>query len=207
MKTNIYIDGFNFYYGCIKNTPYKWLDVSVLCKILLPKDTINQIKYFTALVTSRPNDPNQAIRQTTYIRALETIPNLSVIYGQFLSSVVKRRLASPVSGLPSFVDVLKSEEKGSDVNLATHMLIDGFKNDYDLAIVVSNDSDLTLPVRMVRSELGKKVGVINPHKYPSKELQREATFLKSIRKSALKRSQFPTNLSDSNGQFHKPSTW
>jgi hypothetical protein len=58
MKTNIYIDGFNLYYGCIKDTPYHWLNVAEMCSLLLPKDQIQRINYFTALVTARPKDPD-----------------------------------------------------------------------------------------------------------------------------------------------------
>lgn len=57
MKTNVYIDGFNLYYGCLKKTPYRWLNVAELCRLMLPKDTIHRIKYFTARVSARPRDP------------------------------------------------------------------------------------------------------------------------------------------------------
>ena len=207
MKTNVYIDGFNLFYGCLKKTPYKWLDLSKLCQIMLPPNTIHQIKYFTALVISRPNDPSQPIRQQTYLRALQTIPNLSIIHGHFLSSTVKAPLAKPIAGLPKYVDVLKTEEKGSDVNLASHLLIDGFRNDYDIAVVISNDSDLLSPIQFVKNDLAKQVGVLNPHKHPSFVLTREATFFKQIRESALKQSQFPSSLTDANGTFTKPADW
>ena len=62
------------------------------------------------------------------------------------------------------------EEKGSDVNLASHLLVDGFRDRYDLAVVISNDSDLTEPVRFVREDLNKPVGVLNPHPNRSWEL-------------------------------------
>src|SRR3990172_6413985 len=126
MKTNVYIDGFNFYYGCVKNTPYHWLNLARMCQLLLPKDHIQRIKYFTALVTPRPNDPDKLIRQQTYLRALQTIPNVEIILGTFLSHEVTTPLAPPKKG---FANVIKTEEKGSDVNIATHLLIDGFKND------------------------------------------------------------------------------
>ena len=90
LKTNVYIDGFNFYYGCIKKTPYRWLDLSLFCRRLLPRhQPINRIRYFTALVTPRPTDPTQRMRQEVYLRALRTIPNLSVHLGRFLSSKVR----------------------------------------------------------------------------------------------------------------------
>jgi hypothetical protein len=100
MKTNIYIDGFNLYYGCVKGTPYKWLDVAKMCRLLLPKDNIRRIKYFTAEVKPRPHDPDQPLRQRTFLRALQTIPNLEIVLGTFLSHEVTMP-RSPRSGLPS----------------------------------------------------------------------------------------------------------
>lgn len=82
-KTLVYVDGFNLYYGALKNTPYRWLDLFRLSQLLLPAHDVVQIKYFTALVTSRPTNPDQAARQQTYLRALQTIPNLQIIYGLF----------------------------------------------------------------------------------------------------------------------------
>ena len=81
---NVYIDGFNLYYGCLKGTPYKWLDLDALCRRLLPKHEIQRIRYFTALVSARPGDPQQPIRQEIYLRALRTIPHLSIHLGRFL---------------------------------------------------------------------------------------------------------------------------
>ena len=56
IRTNVYIDGFNFYYGALRKTPYRWVNVRKLCELLLPKNTVAEIKYFTALVSARPND-------------------------------------------------------------------------------------------------------------------------------------------------------
>jgi len=204
MKTNIYIDGFNFYYGVLKGTPYRWLNVAALCQTLLPGDQINRIKYFTALVDSRPGDPLKRERQESYFRALRTIPNLTIVLGRFLTHEVTMPLSPEGSG---YARVLKTEEKGSDVNLATHLLMDGFRNDYELAVVVSNDSDLLLPVQVVVQDLGKKVGLLNPQKRPSKALLPHATFLKQIRSGALAQCQFPLTLTDSYGAFSKPATW
>ncbi|MCO5188580.1 MAG: NYN domain-containing protein [Anaerolineae bacterium] len=204
MKANIYVDGFNLYYGALKNTPYRWLNIAKLCRIMLPRDNINQIKYFTALVNPRPTDPNQLTRQQTYLRALQTIPNLEIIYGHFLTHEIMMPLAPPKSG---YAKVVKTEEKGSDVNLALHLLSDGYKNTYDVAVVISNDSDLLLPIQFVKKELGKKIGVLNPQKHPSKVLTASADFVKNIRKGVLSKSLFPTSLTDSQGKFTKPATW
>ena len=68
---NVYVDGFNLYYGALKKTPYKWLDLGKLAQELLPDDTIQEIHYFTARVSSRPYNPTAAHDQGLYIRALK----------------------------------------------------------------------------------------------------------------------------------------
>ncbi len=85
MRTFVYIDGFNLYYRALRNTPYRWLDLSKLAQLLLPKNKIHRIHYYTARITARPGDPDQPTRQQFYLRALATIPNLSITYGQFLT--------------------------------------------------------------------------------------------------------------------------
>jgi len=155
-KTNVYVDGFNLYYGCVKGTPYRWLNISKLCTLLLPGHSINRIRYFTALVTPTPNDPQLLQRQLTFIRALRTIPNLSVHYGLFMTHSVWRPLANPQTTGPNMVEILDTKEKGSDVNLATYLLMDGFKREYEMAVVISNDSDLVEPIKLVTSERGLK---------------------------------------------------
>ncbi len=174
---------------------------------MLPKNEINAIKYFTALVKPRPYDERQPIRQQTYLRALKTIKNLSVIYGHFLSHEVMMPMAESTGDKQKYIKVVKTEEKGSDVNIATHLLNDAYHNRYDMAVVVSNDSDLVEPIRIVITELKKGVGIINPHKHPSRTLLDQATFFKSIRISALAKSQFPTTLTDKHGEFYKPESW
>ena len=209
MKTNVYVDGFNLYYGCLKGTPYRWLDLAQLCRVLLPSNRIHRIRYFTALVQPRPDNPRQPERQQTYLRALRTIPNLSIHYGHFLSHVVRLPLARPPAQGPRTVEVVRSEEKGSDVNLATALLVDGFTHDFDVAVVVSNDSDLLAPIRVVREQLGYRVGVLNPHprKRRSRALFQEATFWKQVSRRALQASQFPHTITDAHGTITKPQGW
>ncbi len=206
-KTNVYVDGFNLYYGCLKGTPYKWLDLSKLCNALLKGNEVNRIRYFTARVRARPDDPDQQQRQQVYIRALETVSDLSVHYGHFLAHTVRMPLANPGASGPKTVEVIKTEEKGSDVNLATHLLYDGFRGDDEVAVVVSNDSDLLEPIRVVRRELGLTVGILNPHKRPSRVLTQEADFMKQIRSGALKASQFPAAFKDAHGTVRRPTGW
>jgi len=81
---NVYIDGFNVYYGCLRGTPFRWLDLGALCQRLFPRDTIHRIRYFTAIVSARPNDPRQPQRQLAYLRALATIPEVTIHRGRYL---------------------------------------------------------------------------------------------------------------------------
>ena len=212
MKTYIYIDGFNFYYGAVKDTPYKWLNFKKLFESLLaPSHQILSIKYFTAIVTGKI-DPDQPIRQKTYIRALEKyIPEISVYYGEFLSHNVFKPLAYPIDQNTfgkkiKFVNVIKTEEKGSDVNLAVHLLNDAWLDHYDCAVVVSNDSDLAESLRLVKEQHKKKIGLITPGKtHPSRELLKDADFTKRIRKGVLGASQLPDPIPGTT--IHKPKVW
>lgn len=207
VKTSIYVDGFNLYYGCVRGTCYRWLDLGKLCRILLPRHDIKAIKYFTALVDPRPGDPGKQQRQKMYIRALETIPNLTVYYGQFKTEKVWRPMVNTPGTEERLVRILDTKEKGSDVNLATHLLVDGFKNEYGIAVVVSNDSDLVAPILAVREHLGCDVGVINPHRNANPELRRAASFYRRIRERHLRKSLFPDVMEDKEGRIIKPMGW
>jgi NYN domain len=218
MKLNVYIDALNLYYGCLLGTPYKWLDVNDLVKAYFPADQINRIRYFTARVPANPHDPDKPVRQDTYFRALRTIPFLSIHEGHYIEKPVFMPLhpMPPPPTPPTMVKVVKSEEKGSDVNLATYLLIDAFDNDFQCAVVVSNDSDLAEPIRQVRTRFHYRISVLypcaRPGRGPSIELRR-ATGLRAgnppliIQNPMLATSQFPSALTDATGTFHKPATW
>jgi uncharacterized LabA/DUF88 family protein len=201
----VYIDGFNLYYGAVKDSPYRWLDLAALCHRMLPGDAILAIKYFTAIVSARPHDPQQPARQQAYLRALRTIPNLSIVFGHFLTHSCRMVLTG--TSPPQKVWVDKTEEKGSDVNIAAHLLNDGFHNRYEVAVLVSNDSDLMEPVRVVRREMNLPVGILNPHQHHSVALKPLATFMKRIRQTDVAACQFPATMTDKTGTFHKPKTW
>lgn len=207
MRAIVYVDGFNLYFGALRKTPHRWLNLHTLASLLLPKHNITEIKYFTALVSDRPQDPGQPERQQTYLRALRTLPSVSIYYGHFLVHTVTMPLFTPKGEPQRYAKVIKTEEKGSDVNLATHLLHDAHRNRYDTAVVISNDSDLLAPIKIVRAELGKRVGLLNPHKRPSRALLPHTDFLKTIREGVLRDSQFSAQLQDQRGIFSKPKGW
>ncbi len=210
MKTNVYVDAFNLYYGCLKGTPYKWLDLSKLCQAELPANQVNRIRYFTARVNARPGDPQQPDRQQAYLRILRTLPNLSIHYGHYLSSTAWMPLLNPQPTGPTTVQVVKTEEKGSDVNLACHLLLDAFEQDCEAAVVVSNDSDLAEPIRLVRAKFQLKVVVLHPcrpPRSPSVVLRKVASKSLIIQQSSLAAGQFPPVHQDAVGTIHKPASW
>ena len=212
MKTNVYIDGFNLYYGCLKGTPNRWLDLAAVSEASFPppRNQINRIRYFTAHVNARPNNPLQPRRQQIDLRALRTIPHLTIHLGSDLDKIARLPLHPPPATGPKTVQVMQSEEKGSDVNLATDLLVDAFDDDYEAAVVISNDSDLAEPIRLVRQKFRKKTLVLHPcgpGRKPSFELRKVATKSMMMDASLLPACQFPATLTDAHGTIRKPLRW
>ena len=171
----------------------------------LPKNSeINKIKYFTAKVSGL-TDKERPLRQQIYIKAIKHyIPNIEIIYGQFKVNVVSMPLETP-NQRERFVRVIKTEEKGTDVNIAVNMLNDAWEDDFDLAILISNDSDLAEAVRLVKNRK-KHIGLFLPNKArTSKSLLKNADFIKRIRSGVLINSQLPSPIPDTN--IYKPQTW
>lgn len=208
MRTYIYVDGFNLYNRALKGTAHKWLNLKALAQhVLDPANNILAVKYYTARV-SGDRDPDQPRRQQIYFNALETLPEISIHYGKFLPKKIRRPLVTPVVGLPKFVEVHTIEEKGSDVNLAVHLVRDGFKDLFDVAVVLSKDTDLIEPMRIVRYELGKDVGMICPDHAAPEGLRAVASFVRHITSSRLAASQFPNPLITADGtEINKPVDW
>ncbi len=211
LPTNVYIDGFNLYYGALRGTQYKWLGLEALCRALLPQHQVQHIRYFTARIKGKPNDVQAPQRQQAYLRALETLPSVRIHHGHFLSHPARMPLVYPPPGGPATVEVIKTEEKGSDVNLATWLVRDGFRGEYDTAVVISNDSDLTEPIRLVKQEFSCRIGIFNPHPLTrrSAELRKAGPdFHRQINPSALGAAQFPPIVRDPGGRaIHKPPGW
>jgi hypothetical protein len=94
-RTIIYIDGFNLYYRALKGTPHKWLDVAAMSRAALPsRCTVTAINYYTAHVSGR-TDPGAPARQHAYLRALRTLPDVAIHFGNFLVSQKWAGLVQP----------------------------------------------------------------------------------------------------------------
>ena len=206
MKTHIYIDGFNLYYGALKDTKFKWLDLAKFFSNILPKNNVEHVNYFTAKVRPRDNDTQIHVRQQAYLDALQALyPNkVSIYYGHFAQNKCRMPLAkSPHNTM----EVIKTEEKGSDVNLSTHLLNDAWLDKYECAVIVSNDSDMAEAMKLVKAHHpGKRLGLINPREgRASDRLRKHADFTKNIRKNMLKNSQLPDPIP--NSTIEKPVSW
>lgn len=207
MRTFVYVDGFNLYYGALRGTPWRWLDpVALFRKVLQPRHEIVAVKYFTARVSGTPGDPSKPQRQDIWLRAVRHFrPETEVYFGHFLSHTVRMPLARPAKNRRS-AEVVRTEEKGSDVNLAVHLLNDGWLDRYDCAVVASNDSDIAEAMRLVRQYCGKRIGLVTPGtRAPSRQLLAHADFARRIRTGALRRSQLPDPIPGTN--IRKPANW
>jgi 6-hydroxy-3-succinoylpyridine 3-monooxygenase len=206
MRTIIYIDGFNFYYGAVRGTSYKWLDMEKCFLKLRPDDDIKNICYFTALV-----DGSKGVRQQTYLRALATRPLVQVILGKFKLKQVKCGVTHCKYSGSRIFDM--PEEKRTDVNIALKLLDDAYHDRADQFIIVSGDSDLVPALEMVKTQWpAKRLIVYVPSRHfirgAAVELRSAADKHKTFPQALLKVCQFPAELSDGHGGFiNKPVEW
>lgn len=117
----------------------------------------------------------------------------------------KKKTIRPLPGA-LIAHVHTMEEKGSDVNLAAHLLNDAWKGLFEAAVVISNDTDLVTPISMVSVELKKPVTVACPSRWGmANDLRRVASFQRHIRPSMLAASQFPDLIPGT--AIRKPAAW
>ncbi|MGO9483627.1 MAG: NYN domain-containing protein [Rhodomicrobium sp.] len=191
MRTFVYIDGFNLYYRALKGTRHKWLDIVALSRAALPADCdVVRVNYYTARVSGRTN-PDSPKRQHAYLRALATLPEVAVHFGNFMISHkwaglvqppnFKPPFALPAGAAPDTAKVWKIEEKGSDVNLGVHLVRDACHGAFDLAAVLTNDTDLLEPIRIVRHELNLPVTLLTPVGRPAVSLAQAACEVRHIK--------------------------
>jgi uncharacterized LabA/DUF88 family protein len=208
LRTYVYVDGFNLYYGlkklCHAHGPWRWLDLEAWVRSQSPPDfEIHRIRYFTAHV--KPAGWAKAKRQKKFLRALRTNAKVSIHLGSYET----RESEYPLRDDPGKkVWVLRTEEKRSDVNLACQLLLDALEEkDLEAAILVSNDSDLTFPVKVLRAR-GVPIGVLNPHpERPSGELREIASWYRLGRAAKVLAAQMPTEVNDQHGTVTCPARW
>lgn len=199
----VYIDGFNLYFGLKSKNwkKYYWLDMELLALNLAKSRQLIGVKYFTAKVKNL-GDNTKSQRQRVYLKALKShCKNLEIIQGHYLLKPRQCRNCGDVW--------IQAEEKKTDVNIATHLLMDAFHDEYDTAIIVSADSDLIPPIEMILNEWpNKKIIVAFPPDRRSGELSRKATDFFRIYEKVFRISQLPRKISTAAGNIlERPQSW
>lgn len=208
-RVSVYVDGMNLYYRALRRTPYRWLNIKELAmRQLQPGDQIVSVKYYTAHVSGRL-DPDAPRRQQIYLKALKTLSDVSMYYGNFLPKTKWRPVAHDRWKPHVFIEVHDTEEKGSDVNLAAHLVRDAFLDAYDVALVMSQDTDLCEPIRIVSKEVNKPVGLVwLDGRQPNKKLKQAASFVRHITVPDLRASQLPEKIMGKDGRYiERPESW
>lgn len=208
-----YIDGFNLYNGLVRraeakglpDAEHRWLNLVKLAQFLVPTVDVVRVRYFTSRVKRRLDDPDAGTRQEVFLRALATLPNLTVHEGHFQRNRVWRRLVDDPS---KSVRIIDYKEKGSDVNLAAYLIHDALSRECNMACVVSSDSDLAEPIRLANAALKHGVVVLSPNVgQPSRKLALVARESRRIAHRTLAACHLPDEVEDADGVITKPPSW
>ncbi|SEG00217.1 NYN domain-containing protein [Halpernia humi] len=196
----VYIDGFNLYFGLMEaGFDYlRWLNVKLLAENIINSNQIlEKVIYFTSRVNGNPDKQK---RQSTYLEALE-VKNVDIIYGQYNFNTEECKRCGNVWANP--------KEKMTDVNIATQILIDAFNNKFDMAILISGDSDLVPPLKVINSQFkDKRVFVAFPPKRNSVALKNQSKGSMVIGRKTLKESQLEEAIKNKFGYIlTKPNEW
>lgn len=195
-----YIDGFNLYFG-MREAGFdscRWLNIKLLVlNLLKPHQELTGIKYFTSRVS---NNPDKQKRQSTYIDALEST-GIKIVYGNYQDGTQECKRCGHIWRT--------AKEKMTDVNIATAIIVDAFKDEYDMAMLISGDSDLTPPIREVHALFPKKrIFISFPPKRHNSSMTLAAKGSQIIGRKKLVDSQFdPEVISKTGYKLKIPHEW
>jgi uncharacterized LabA/DUF88 family protein len=203
-RVTVYVDGFNLYFGLRSKgwRKYYWLDLVRLSQTLLkPGQKLEAIHYFTSRLLPNGDNAKDMDRQNTYLEALSTFPLVTLHFGHFIDTRQRCRACG--------TQWIGYEEKMTDVNIAVRLLADAFENRFDMALLVSADSDLTTPIQQVLSRFPeKRVVVAQPPGRNSVSLCRAANGYFTIGEAKFRRSQLPFRVERTDGcGLTRPDHW
>ncbi len=219
-----YIDGLNFYNLVLKsNRHYRWLNLKALADRIVHEDTtVVCVKYFTARLLGEISESAKE-NQSLYFRALKPIDDIEIMLGNMVIREKSVALTTAEQSKLKRRQVLANipEEKGTDVNLASHLIYDACNDEFDIAYVISNDTDFVEPIRMVKEDIGKTIVVVAPHRslvdekkkrnrvpIPDTKLERAASDVYYIKDSLFIDSQFSDEIRTNAGKIiTKPRNW
>ena len=195
------VDGFNLYYG-LRDKNWKWfywLNIQEMARRMLKSgQVLVRTKYFTTIVR---HPPDKHKRQAVFLEALRTLSDFQIYYGHYLSDTVTCKKCGHA--------YQTYHEKMTDVNIATELMSDAFQDEFDIALLVSADSDLVGPIRAVRRLFGKKrITVAFPPSRYSNALKRAANAYTHIGRNVLSKSVFPDQVVKPDGfVLARPVQW
>jgi uncharacterized LabA/DUF88 family protein len=200
-RVSFFIDGFNLYHAIAAEErfrPYRWLDLTKLAQCFVrPQDKLTAVFYFTALATW---DAEKVARHRLFIRAQE-VYGVKTIFGEFRKKTKRCRICHKT--------FWTTEEKETDVNIAIQLLEQALKDTYDIAMVISGDSDLLPALRAVkRNYPNKSFGIVIPPGREAELLKKEADFNRKIKFKHLESCRLPDSIKLSNGTtLDCPEKW
>lgn len=218
LRTVVYIDGYNLYYGLVRRTKLKWLDVVALFRdhVLDSSAQIIEVRYYTAPVLARMSDDVKSPqRQRIYLQALRKMnPEiLKIIEGRIVASKPYQRLVKRIEAAPELdkVQVYDFNEKKTDVNLAADLITGAWTGAYDQAVVCCNDTDIEAALAAVRQHHPHlRLGLVAPipqtdHRHISSDLKRHVHWYKTLSKTHIVNAQLPLRIP--NSIICRPDEW
>lgn len=224
MRTIAYVDGYNFFYGCLQGTSLKWLDIGRLLRHVLhvqdPSSELVLTRYFTSRVIPRfsSHGLQSEAAQLAYIRAISAQPNMFVAMGRYTAAPFNAMRYCRPPRPDKRVSTWRLEEKETDVSLALWMYRDASKRDVDQIILVSNDSDLGPALCMIREDFPSiKIGLVIPSRSTNgssgnraitDHLERHSDWTREhILESELRMCQLPDKVKTGKKPAVRPSLW
>lgn len=171
MRTVVYIDGFNFYYGRLKSTSFKWLNFyklfdEHLIHTIAPESELLVVKFFTADIKANFSRLGKVSEnsQRIYHNALSASPgDLEIIKGYYSSEPSKPPVYKKPPNKDETVKVWKLEEKQTDVKMALSIYHDVVVNACDQVVICTNDTDLVPVLQLLKAHYPHiKIGAIIP---------------------------------------------
>jgi len=230
-RTGVYVDGYNLYYGRLRGTTFKWLDLVTFFDNLLKRrdqnEVLTRVNLFTAFAAARFSTHGEASvqAQSAYHRALQHRhgDRFDITYGTHSTDENGTLLPSFIEGKPYDRNVRtrvwKIEEKKTDVNIALGMYRDVAKGMVDRVILVSNDSDTEPLLEAVREDFPQvMIGVVmprhpviavnQPQRRRSGSLAARADWtIESISDEHLQAALLPDVVPTKKKPIHKPAHW
>lgn len=211
-RVTFYVDGFNFYYGLKRMKrvdqqwrQYYWIDVVKLFEQFLgPDQELVKVIYFTA----SPLDPDKSSRQSAFLNAnaLLNPEKFEIVRGKYINKTIQCPNCHTAINRP--------EEKKTDVNLSVRMMGDSLKNETDIIVLVSADTDLIPPLDFIlKNFTDKKVKVYFPPSNNSFDINNFIRAHKGsvvhLEKNAIKFSNatMPETVTDGSKTYTIPSNW